>query len=98
MIYLGLLVNITNYVKITSKDIIYYAGLMFVISIIALGFNNIFDCNLMFISQDFPGTPIHILYTICGNWFTFWMIFLQATVPFYVVYLVLKIIKNTSIT
>lgn len=90
MIYLGLLVNITNYVKIKPKDIIYYAGLMLVISFIALIFNNIFDCNLMFISKDFPGTPIHILYEISGSWFTFWMIVLQATVPFYVVMMILR--------
>ena len=83
MIYLGLLVNITHYVDIKAKDFLYYAGVMLVFSFIALIFNNIFDSNLMFISKDFPGTPIHILYEISGGWFTFWMIILQATVPFY---------------
>ena len=91
MIYLGILVNITNYVKITAKDIIYYAGLIIALSLVALIFNNIFDSNLMFISQDFPGTPIHILYEISGSWFTFWMIVLQAFVPFYLMFLILKI-------
>ena len=88
MIYLGILVNITKYVEIKSKDIIYYAGLIIIASFIALIFNNIFDSNLMFISEDFPGTPIHILYNICGSWFSFWMIVIQATVPFYILRLV----------
>ncbi len=85
MIYLGILVNITNYVEVKAKDGIYYIGLMLAFSFIALIFNTIFDSNLMFISQDFPGTPIHILYEISGSWFTFWMIILQATLPFYIV-------------
>lgn len=97
MIYLGLLVNITGYVKIEAKDIIYYAGLMLLVSVIAYVFNKCTGSNLMFISKDFPGTPIHILYDLSGSWFTFWMIALQATIPFYVVYVILKIIyKNTK--
>ena len=91
MIYLGILVNITGYVKVVAKDIIYYAGLMLVVSLIALIFNSIFDTNLMFISKDFPNTIIHILYNITGKWFTFFMIILQATVPFYIVYSIIKI-------
>lgn len=86
MIYLGILVNITAYVKIEAKDIIYYAGIVLFVSVIAFVFNNVFDSNLMFISKDFPGTPVHILYKVLGIWFTFGMIILQATVPFYLMY------------
>lgn len=96
MIYLGILVNITKYIEVKAKDIIYYAGIMIFISIIALIFNNIYECNLMFISYDFPGTPIHILYNLTGIWFTFWMIILQATVPFYFVFMILKLIKKMN--
>lgn len=89
MVYLGILVNVTNYVDVKAKDIIYYAGLMLIISVIAYIFNMIFDSNLMFISKDFPGTPIAILYNITGgNLFTIIMVMLQATVPFYLVYLI----------
>lgn len=86
MVYLGILVNIKNYIDVKGKDIIYYASLMLIISAIAFVFNIIFDSNLMFISKDFPGTPITILYNISGELFTTIMIVLQATAPFYIVY------------
>ena len=90
MVYLGILVNITKYIDVKGIDIIYYAGLMLIISVIAYVFNIIYDSNLMFISNNFPGTPIEILYNISGRLFTPIMIILQATGPFYVVY----VIKN----
>ena len=96
MVYLGVLVNITNYIDIKAKDIIYYAGLMLIISILALIFNIILDSNLMFISKDFPGTPISILYKFLGKLFTITMIMLQATGPFYVVYGI-KLLVNKCI-
>jgi len=86
MVYLGVLLNITNYIDIKGNDIIYYAGLMLIISCIAYVFNIIFESNLMFISYNFPGTPIEILYNISGKLFTPIMVILQATGPFYVVY------------
>lgn len=101
MVYLGILVNIKNYIDVKGKDIIYYASLMLIISAIAFVFNIIFDSNLMFISKDFPGTPITILYNISGELFTTIMIVLQATAPFYIVYgvkyIVMKfVIKNVK--
>ena len=86
MVYLGVLLNITNYIDVKVRDIIYYSGLMLIISGIAYVFNIIFECNLMFISYNFPGTPIEFLYNISGKLFTPIMILLQATGPFYVVY------------
>lgn len=94
MIYLGILVNITNYLEVKGNDIIYYAVLMLLISTIAYIFNCIFESNLMFISRDFPGTPISILYKISGKLFTLIMVLLQATGPFYVVYGIKKIITK----
>lgn len=95
MIYLGILVNITHYVDIKLKDIWYYAGLVLLISIIAYMFNIFFDSNLMFISKDFPGTPIHILYKYTeGFLFTFIMVVGQATVPFYVMYFLIYLYKK----
>lgn len=94
MIYLGLLVNITGYVDVKAKDIFYYAGFILVIEIIAFVFNMIFDSNLMFISKDYPGTPIHILYEFTGRWFTFIMIVLQATLPFYALLLITRCCKK----
>ena len=94
MIYLGVLVNITGYAKIEKKDIIYYSGLIFAISIVALVFNINFDSNLMFISKDYPGTPIHLLYEVSGKFFTISMILIQAIVPFYLVEGIRKIKKK----
>lgn len=86
MVYLGLLANITNYIDLKIIDIIYYAILVGGICIIALIVNKIFDSNLMFISKDFPGTPITILYHLTGKLFTPTMIICQMTLPFLLVY------------
>lgn len=86
MVYLGLLMNATNYIELKLKDIIYFAELVGVICLISLVINKIFDSNLMFISKDFPGTPLTILYHLCGKLFTPVMIISQMTLPFLVVY------------
>lgn len=86
MVYIGLLINATNYIELELKDIIYFAELVGGICIIALIVNNIFDGNLMFISKDFPGTPLTILYHLTGKLFTPIMIIAQMTLPFLVVY------------
>ena len=91
MVYLGLLINKTNYIKIKATDIKYFSVLVLVICIIALIINNIFESNLMFISEDFPGTPLTILYKITGPFFTLVMILGQMFLPFYAVYGILKL-------
>lgn len=53
MIYLGLLINITNYIELEKKDIIYYSSLVCIICAIAYIVNTIFGSNLMFISKKF---------------------------------------------
>ena len=90
MVYIGLLINATNYIELELKDIIYFAELVGGICIIALIVNNTFDGNLMFKSKDFPGTPITILYHLTGKLFTPIMIITQMTLPFLVVYSVEK--------
>lgn len=100
MVYIGILINATNYIELELKDIIYFAELVGGICIIALIINNIFDGNLMFISKDFPGTPLTILYHLTGKLFTPIMIIAQMTLPFLVVYSVenrknrLKMVKE----
>lgn len=93
MVYLGLLMNITHYITLELKDIGYFASLVGVICGISLIINNIFDSNLMFISKDFPGTPITILYHLTGKFFTPIMIITQMTLPFLVVYKFIDIIN-----
>jgi len=48
----------------------------------------------MFISKDFPGTPIHIIYKFTGPLFTFVMSVGQMTLPFYIVYGITKLINK----
>ncbi len=67
MIYLGIIINKYKYIEIEKKDILYYAGLILVICIIAYIINSIFDSNLMFISKDFTASPITILYKATGK-------------------------------
>lgn len=96
MIYIGLLINKTGYIKLRKEDIKYFASLVGIMCIIALIVNNIFDANLMFISKNFPGTPIEFLYKITngGVAFNLIMIVTQMTLPFYVSYYVIKKLQN----
>lgn len=91
MVYLGLLINLTNYIEIEKNDIIYYAGLVGIVCILAYIVNKIFGSNLMFISQNFPGTPIEILYKYTGKAFTLVMSIGQMILPFYFIYGIKKL-------
>ena len=97
MIYLTILVNITDYVELEKKDILYFGILVGVVCIAALGLNIRYDSNLMFISKNFPQTPIEPLYNTTGLLFTPFMIVGQMTLPFCVVYLIIKSIKTREI-
>ena len=90
MVYIGLLINATHYINLELKDIVYFAELVGGMCGIALIVNKLFDGNLMFISKDFPGTPLTILYHLTGKLFTPIMIIAQMTLPFLVVYSVEK--------
>ena len=91
MVYLGLLVNIRKYVVIKKQDFKYYFALIVIISILAYIFNCIFDSNLMFISKNYPGTPIETIYNLTGNAYTFVAIIAQATIPFYLILFIKKL-------
>jgi len=86
MLYLGLLVNFSNYINIELKDIKYYSSLLGFSCILAFIVNNILGSNLMFISENFPGTFIEIIYNLTGNYFTIFMTLAQMFLPFYFVY------------
>ena len=86
MVYLGLLMNITHYIELEAKDIKYYALLVGVVCLLAYIVNKIFGSNLMFISQNFPGMPIEILYNATGKYYTLVASLGQMTLPFYIVY------------
>lgn len=96
MIYLSLLVNVTHYIEIEASDIKYHASLVGIVCILAYIINNIFDSNLMFISKNFPGTPIEILYNLTGPFFTIVASVGQMTLPFYIVYGCISLIKYSK--
>lgn len=86
MVYLGILINLTHYIEIHLSDIKYYATLVGIVCLLAYIINKIFDSNLMFISKNFPGTPLEILYNITEPFFTVVMSIAQMTLPFYIIY------------
>lgn len=94
MVYLGLLINLTNYIELEKTDIIYYSILISIICIIAYIVNQIFGSNLMFISKNFPGTFIEFIYNLMGRFFTIFMILAQMFLPFYMIYAIIKLIKK----
>ena len=96
MVYLGILINATNYITIELRDIKYYASLVGIVCLLAYIMNNIFDSNLMFISKNFPGTFVEILYKVTGPFFTIVASVGQMTLPFYIIYGILNI-KNKKL-
>lgn len=96
MLYLGILINVTNYIELNKKDIVYYASLLGIICIIAYIVNNIFNSNLMFISQDFPGMPLEILFKMLGKFYTIFTILAQSILPFYTIYGLRKLIMENK--
>lgn len=94
MAYIGILMIITKYIKIEKTDIKYYFALIVGISIIAYIVNLICDSNLMFISQNYPGTFIEIIYNLTGRLFPIVMVLVQAIVPFYIIYGIYMKIKD----
>lgn len=99
MVYLGILINETNYIELDAKDIKYYASLVGIICVLAYILNCAFDSNLMFISNNFPGTPIELIYNSTGPFFTIVMSLGQMILPFFIIYgcLQLKLRKAKSI-
>lgn len=97
MVYLGILINITNYVEIKFKDIKEYAILVGILCLIALVVNNIFDGNLMFISKTFTGTVIDVIYRATGRFFTPVMIIGQMTLPFIVIYAIMELMQKKNL-
>lgn len=94
MIYLGIIYNKKDSEQLERKDIFYYASLIFLVCMIAYIINNIFGSNLMFISESLPKSFIELIYVTFPKFFTPIMIIGQMTLPFYIVYIILKIQKR----
>lgn len=94
MVYLGLLLLIRGVFRPRFSDLRYYFVLVSLTCAIACFFNWSYDryadaplANLMFMSKDFPGTPITLIYHLCGAFFPWFMWLVQSLCPFLIVYL-----------
>ena len=95
MIYLGLLLLMSGYTKLKHQDIDHFFLIVALVSVLAFTVNINFHTNLMFLSQNYPGTPIEIVYNIFpGLLFPLFMFLFQASAPFYTVFIVYKRIKE----
>lgn len=91
MVYLGILLLWRGHYRLQRRDAVYCAALISTMCALALVFNIVWDithpdfavANLMFMSKDFPGTPVSVLYRLCGPLFPVAMWLLQAFCPFF---------------
>lgn len=93
MIYLGLLVNMNNYIKLKSGDAKYFVSLIFGMGIVAFVINKHFGSNLMFISANYDVFPIGDIYRLTNGGILFTLIILlsHSILPFYLTYFVRKL-------
>lgn len=94
MVYLTILINKTHYIELEKQDVMYFASLVGIICLLALVVNLEFNSNLMFISENFPHTPIEIIYKLTGKYFTPLMILGQMFLPFFAVYGIIRKIEK----
>ena len=89
MVYLGLLLLIRGVYRPVFRDILYPATIISVVCALALLFNLVYDrangvaiANLMFLSQNTPGTPLAWIWRLTGRFYTPFMWLVQAYGPF----------------
>ncbi len=92
MVFIGILLLMRGVYRIVARDVLYCAGLISAMCLLAFVFNTVYKsatgipANLMFISEDFPGTPVTIIYRLFGVLFPLAMWLIQAFGPFYLVF------------
>ncbi len=90
MVFLGFLLLLRRVYVPLWRDILYHAGLVSAVCFAASLFNALYDrthpddplANLMFISKDFPDTPISLVYHLCGPLYPTVVWLGQAFLPF----------------
>ncbi len=91
MVFLGLLLLWRGGYRLKRRDAVWGISLISAMCLIAFTFNTVWDlthaefavANLMFMSKDFPGTPVSVLYRLCGPVFPVAMWLIQAFLPFF---------------
>ena len=90
MVYLGALLFLCGVYRPRKGDMLYNALPVSVTCAVAFLFNAAYDhrhplapvANLMFVSKDFPGTPISLVYQLCGPLYPVVAWLGQAFLPF----------------
>jgi len=98
MVYLALLMLLRGGERLRLSDIRPCAALVSVMCALAFFFNLIYDsvtgtafANLMFMSKDFPGTPITLVYQTFGSLYPLVMWLGQAFLPFLLVFALVRL-------
>ena len=101
MVYLGLLLLWRGTYRVCFSHVKYVAFLVSVMCALALAFNLLYDrfsgtkvANLMFLSKDFPGTPLSVFYHALGVFYTPVVWLSQAFLPFLLVWGVKKTLSS----
>lgn len=94
MIYLSIVMVITDYAEIRLRDLYYYASTVFTAAVAAYIINAILGTNLMFVSQTNPGTAVDLVYSLNPKWFSLNITFIQAVPPYFVVYSICRAYKK----
>ncbi len=97
MVYLGLLFVIKDYIVLKKSDWIYYTSTVTIMSVVAYVVNIFLDSNLMFVSKNFPGSALEIIYNFSPTLFPFIVTFVQALPPFWVIYSLVKLFKHEEL-
>lgn len=92
MIYLGIIIAKYGYYNIKLSDVKYYALLLFIFCFFAYIVNTFFNGNLMFIKEGFG--LFKIIENFSNNLYPFIMVIGQMTVPFYLGFILNKLIKH----
>ena len=86
MVYIGLLMLMTKYIELKNNDVWLYAAVTAVLCLAALIINNIFDCNLMFISKGIPEKLRDDFLVLNKEYYTLLSVLLYLFLPYYIVY------------
>lgn len=105
MVYMGLALHLSDLYRIKTADLPLAALPISITAAAALLVNHVYDlvtgteiANLMFLSRDFPGTPISLLYRLPRPLFTLLMWVIQAFGPFLLVLLVARLTGGRRVT
>ena len=94
MIYLGILVIMRGYVVLRAKDQIPYGTVVLIVGVVAYLVNSVLGTNLMFVSDNFPGTPLELVYRFTGCLFPLCMILIHIVPPFWVMYGISRLVEK----